>query len=243
MRSAKSSIRVALLPFLLALSLWPAAARADIGNGTVRPGLHSTRHARWHGMPGWLSQSLSSALLVRIPGNSASMLTTWLTGGINRFLSIFSPAGRGPLPAPTGMALLTVSPVAGVESSGYGYRRDPINRRRKFHKGVDYRADRGTPVYAAGPGVVQVARRKGGYGRLVLISHGGGVETRYAHLQRIKVKRGQFVPAGTLIGTVGATGRATGPHLHFEVRRDGEPMDPRWVIGLHATGTAVAAAP
>jgi murein DD-endopeptidase MepM/ murein hydrolase activator NlpD len=96
---------------------------------------------------------------------------------------------------------------------------------------VDFKAPRGTPVYAAGPGVVMHARRKGSYGKLIIISHGLGLETRYAHLSRIKVDEGEFVPAGALIGTVGSTGRTTGPHLHFEVRQFEEPVDPLWALG------------
>ena len=115
--------------------------------------------------------------------------------------------------------------------ASYGYRRDPFTRRLKMHKGVDYRAPRGTPVVSAGPGVVKVARRKGGYGRVVMIDHGQGVQTRYAHLQSIEVDAGERVSPGMLIGTVGSTGRATGPHLHFELRIDGEAYDPLQVLG------------
>ncbi|HEU5060963.1 MAG TPA: M23 family metallopeptidase, partial [Kofleriaceae bacterium] len=81
--------------------------------------------------------------------------------------------------------------------------------------------------------------RGGGYGRVVYIDHGGGLETRYAHLQKILVEEGDFVPAGAVVGKVGSSGRATGPHLHFEVRRDGRPVAPnRVLIGLLARPTA-----
>ncbi len=122
---------------------------------------------------------------------------------------------------------LTVIPVDAEVSSKFGYRRDPINRRRKLHRGLDFDADRHTPVLSAAAGRVVTARRKGGYGRVVIIDHGNGLETRYAHLQKIKVKRGDLVPAGVEIATVGSSGRATGPHLHFEVRRKGKAIDPR----------------
>jgi murein DD-endopeptidase MepM/ murein hydrolase activator NlpD len=121
---------------------------------------------------------------------------------------------------------LTSSPVPEVSSSGFGWRSDPINRRRKFHMGTDFRADRGTPVLAAGDGVVVLAGRHNGYGRTVIVDHGGGLLTRYGHLQSIRVERGAVVAATTPIGTVGSSGRATGPHLHFEVRLDGRPVDP-----------------
>ncbi len=121
---------------------------------------------------------------------------------------------------------LTASPVPGVESSGFGWRRDPMNHRSKFHKGTDFRADRGTPVYAAGAGLVAFTGRQSGYGNVIYVDHGGGLVTRYAHLSRIETRPGAPILAGVQIGRVGATGRATGPHLHFEVRLDGRAVDP-----------------
>jgi murein DD-endopeptidase MepM/ murein hydrolase activator NlpD len=96
----------------------------------------------------------------------------------------------------------------------------------KFHAGTDYDADRGTPVFAAGTAVVEFAGVKGGYGKVVFLDHGGGVVTRYAHLSTIDVKVGDAVAAGERVGRVGATGRVTGPHLHFEVRLGDRPVDP-----------------
>jgi murein DD-endopeptidase MepM/ murein hydrolase activator NlpD len=129
---------------------------------------------------------------------------------------------------------LSASPVPGVESSGFGWRDDPINNRRKFHKGTDFRAPRGTSVYAAGGGVVTFAGRMGGYGNVVFIDHGNGVITRYGHLRRIGTQREAQVVAGAQIGEVGATGRATGPHLHFEVRLDGRAVNPAVAMSLAA---------
>ena len=121
----------------------------------------------------------------------------------------------------------------GELSSGFGLRRDPKNRRRRQrHKGIDIRAPRHTPVYAAGSGVVTKASRQRGYGRVIYIDHGDGLQTRYAHLQRISVTKGDFVAGSALIGTVGSSGRTTGPHLHFEVRRDGEAVSPEALLGL-----------
>jgi len=135
-------------------------------------------------------------------------------------------------PAPP---ILEQRPVSGSVSSDYGVRRDPFRRRRhKQHNGVDLRAGRGAPVLAAGPGTVAKAERTRGYGRVVYLDHGGGLETRYAHLQEIRVKPGQFVPPGALVGDVGSSGRATGPHLHFEVREDGRPIPPIEILGLLA---------
>lgn len=121
---------------------------------------------------------------------------------------------------------LTTEPVARTESSGYGWREDPINKRQKFHTGSDYRGKRGTPILAAGAGKVIFAGRRGGYGRVVFIDHGSGVITRYAHMQKIEVKEGDTVLAGMRIGQLGSSGRTTGAHLHFEVRLDGRPVDP-----------------
>jgi murein DD-endopeptidase MepM/ murein hydrolase activator NlpD len=130
------------------------------------------------------------------------------------------------VPSPPDLTPLMASPVPGVESSGFGWRRDPINRRGKFHKGTDFRADRGTPVYAAGAGLVAFTGRQRGYGKVIYIDHGGGVVTRYAHLHRVEVEPGTPVDAGGRIGQVGSTGRTTGPHLHFEVRLAGLAVDP-----------------
>lgn len=111
-------------------------------------------------------------------------------------------------------------------TSGFGWRDDPMRHRRKFHSGADIRAKSGTPVFAAGDGVVIFAGRQGGYGNIVMLDHGGGVITRYAHLRRILAAKGEVITAGKRIGQVGSTGRATGPHLHFEVRLEGNPVDP-----------------
>lgn len=111
-------------------------------------------------------------------------------------------------------------------TSGFGWRDDPMRHRRKFHSGADIRAKPGTPVFAAGDGVVIFAGRQGGYGNIVMVDHGGGVVTRYAHLRRILTTKGEVITAGKRVGQVGSTGRTTGPHLHFEVRLDGNPVDP-----------------
>lgn len=111
-------------------------------------------------------------------------------------------------------------------SSGFGWRTHPIFGTRKFHAGVDIAAPTGNGVYAYTSGVVSFAGQSGGYGNLIIIDHGGGMETRYAHLSKFYVSTGQKVSAGTKIGAVGSTGDATGPHLHFEVRKGGEPQNP-----------------
>jgi len=124
------------------------------------------------------------------------------------------------------LSILTTEPVANTESSGFGWRDDPIRHNRSYHRGADFRARSGTPVLAAGDGMVVFCGRQRGYGNVIYVDHGGGVVTRYAHLRRILTKRKALVTAGERIGQVGRTGRATGPHLHFEVRLDGRAVDP-----------------
>ena len=124
------------------------------------------------------------------------------------------------------LTALLIEPVANSTTSGFGWREDPINKNRKFHSGADIRGKHGTPVMAAGAGKVICAEAKNGYGNVIFVDHGNGLITRYAHLQRFEVKKDAVVTAGQRIGQVGSTGRTTGPHLHFEVRIDGQPVDP-----------------
>jgi murein DD-endopeptidase MepM/ murein hydrolase activator NlpD len=111
--------------------------------------------------------------------------------------------------------------------SGFAERTDPFSGEGAFHKGVDISAPTGTPVHSAAEGVVVLAEPvAGGYGRLVIIDHGGGVQTYYAHLSKINVHTGQEVHRGDTLGLVGSSGRTTAPHLHYEVRVDGSPRNP-----------------
>lgn len=111
-------------------------------------------------------------------------------------------------------------------TSGYGYRRDPKTGGRRMHNGVDFAGPSGTPLHATADGVVIHAGWLSGYGKLVKIKHDFGIETRYAHMSRINVKEGQRVSRGDRIGDMGATGRVTGVHLHYEVRVNGKPVNP-----------------
>lgn len=121
-------------------------------------------------------------------------------------------------------------PVEGRISSRYGMRFHPIDRKQKFHGGLDIAAPTGTPINAAFDGKVVFAGKRGGYGNVVEIEHPDGRKTRYAHANTIDVKVGTEVKAGQQIATVGATGKATGPHLHFEVRENGKPVNPAKVV-------------
>lgn len=111
-------------------------------------------------------------------------------------------------------------------TSSFGNRLDPFTKRRAFHSGVDYPAPRGTPIHASAGGRVIFAGRRSHYGNTVEIDHGGGLVTRYAHASRLLVENGQVVMPGDKIALVGSTGRSTGPHLHFEILKDGRFVDP-----------------
>ncbi len=117
-------------------------------------------------------------------------------------------------------------------TSSFGARVDPIDGHRGVHRGVDMAVPAGTPVLAAADGVVRLAGRHGGYGNLVEVRHADGSETRYAHLSAILVRAGEPVAQGQLIARAGATGRATGAHLHFEYRVGGVAVDPLAHLGL-----------
>lgn len=112
-------------------------------------------------------------------------------------------------------------------SSSYGWRMDPILGKRAHHEGVDFSAAIGEPIYATAGGIIQYAGKKGAYGNLVTIKHGGGLETRYAHISKILVKKGDIVKKEDLIALVGNTGRSTGPHLHYEIRLNKKSLDPK----------------
>lgn len=111
-------------------------------------------------------------------------------------------------------------------NSGFGTRADPLNHRSAIHEGLDFGAPVGTPIYATGEGVVTLAAPWDRYGNTVEVDHGNGIVTRYAHMSRIKVKKGQRVTRSTVVGLVGNTGRSTGAHLHYEVRVADVPKDP-----------------
>jgi murein DD-endopeptidase MepM/ murein hydrolase activator NlpD len=115
---------------------------------------------------------------------------------------------------------------AGQFSSAFGYRLDPINRRLSLHTGYDIRAPHGTPACSTARGVVISAGYDGEYGNCVIVDHGGGLQTRYAHLSKIDVATGQTVDRRKTVGRVGSTGRSTGSHLHYEVLVNGTPVNP-----------------
>jgi murein DD-endopeptidase MepM/ murein hydrolase activator NlpD len=122
------------------------------------------------------------------------------------------------------------TPVAGARmSSGFGMRFHPVLRYSRMHQGVDFAASTGTPILASAPGTVVFSGWGGGYGNVVVLDHGKGLRTRYAHMHRINVRNGQRVEQGQSIGQVGTTGLSTGPHLHYEVWQNGKPVNPNSV--------------
>jgi murein DD-endopeptidase MepM/ murein hydrolase activator NlpD len=125
----------------------------------------------------------------------------------------------------------SIWPTEGWVTSKFGYRRSPFTERREFHKGLDIAGPNGTPIYSTAKGKVIGSGKDGAYGLTVTIDHGSGIVTNYAHLQSIAVKDGQNVSRGELLGYMGSSGRTTGPHLHYEVRLNGIPVDPmRYIL-------------
>ncbi|WP_234970934.1 M23 family metallopeptidase [Desulfonauticus submarinus] len=120
----------------------------------------------------------------------------------------------------------SIWPTQGWISSGFGYRISPFTGQREFHKGLDISGPVGTPIIAPADGVVVFYGVNGGYGLSLLIDHGNGITTRYAHLQKAVVKKGERVKRGEIIAYMGNSGRSTGPHLHYEVRINGVPVNP-----------------
>lgn len=128
-------------------------------------------------------------------------------------------------------AIPAIQPVSNKDmhriGSYFGYRTDPFYKVTKFHQGVDFTASVGTEIYSTGDGtVVSIERSRGGYGNCIVINHGFGYQTLYAHLSKMDVKRGQQIKRGQVIGRVGNTGKSTSPHLHYEVHKNGTPVDP-----------------
>jgi murein DD-endopeptidase MepM/ murein hydrolase activator NlpD len=150
--------------------------------------------------------------------------------GLALLAAMCTPAGACEL-ADNARAVVLKRPVDGPILSGFGMRTHPILMIKKMHTGTDWGADIGTAVHASAGGEVITAGREGEYGNLVVIRHGSGVETAYAHMSRIDVKVGDCVAQGSVIGGVGATGLASASQLHFEVRQNGRFLDPLVMLG------------
>jgi murein DD-endopeptidase MepM/ murein hydrolase activator NlpD len=167
--------------------------------------------------------------LQRASGREVRMMQ-WTVGGQTQW---FEASGVG------GRTAGLQQPVPGRITSGYGYRTHPILGYRRFHRGLDIGAGHGTPILATTDGQVTRAGWGGGYGNVVELRHPGGLATRYGHMSRIAVAGGQRVRQGQVIGYVGSTGLSTGPHLHYEMFRNGQLIDPRsvrWVTRSQLAG-------
>jgi murein DD-endopeptidase MepM/ murein hydrolase activator NlpD len=157
------------------------------------------------------------------PENTFALLKDLLQGLESRLQTVRSDVDkRNQLAAATP----SIWPTHGWLSSSMGNRADPFTGKRDFHPGLDISADKGAPIYSTADGKVAHAASAGNYGNLVIVDHGYGIETRYGHMSAFKVKVGQAVKRGDLLGLVGATGRATSSHLHYEVRANGRILNP-----------------
>ena len=125
----------------------------------------------------------------------------------------------------------SIWPTRGWLSSRFGYRTSPFSDKREFHRGIDISARSGAPVVSPANGLVIFNGWQNGYGRVIVLKHARGFKTKYAHLRKSLVKKGQYVKKGTKIGLVGATGRTTGSHLHYEVHLNNVPVNPlRYIL-------------
>ncbi len=182
------------------------------------------------GMGGQMARGMfHQAILERVTASGGLGLADLILGSLARQRGLEAyghrPAAEGPAwPLPGGLR-----PVGA--GARFGMRDDPIDGSRRMHLGVDLGAPEGAPVYPVLGGRVRFVGERGGYGTLVIVDHGGGIETRYAHLSATAVEQGEWIDGATPLGSVGSTGRSTGPHLHLEVRRDGVPVDPAAFIG------------
>lgn len=175
-----------------------------------------------------LVQSLGETELVKSMTNQLNNLSLRLAFQAKSFVEIANLVkNKEKLIA----AIPSIQPVSNKNlnriASGFGYRIDPIYKDRRLHAGLDFTAASGTPIYATADGVVRDAGfNTGGYGNRVLINHGFGYETTYSHMYKVKARVGERVKRGEVIGYIGNTGKSTGPHLHYEVHRNGVAVDP-----------------
>jgi murein DD-endopeptidase MepM/ murein hydrolase activator NlpD len=207
------------------------AAMSDLGaKAALDPQLQSSMEklpavikSRAMGGPDASAALTSMAPGLASPENTFALLKDLLQGLESSLVSVRSGVDkRNQLAAATP----SIWPTHGWLSSSMGTRVDPLTGGRDFHPGLDISADKGDPVYATADGTVTHAASAGNYGNLVIVEHGYGLETRYGHLSTFKIKVGQPVKRGDLLGLVGSTGRTTGPHLHYEVRANGRILNP-----------------
>jgi murein DD-endopeptidase MepM/ murein hydrolase activator NlpD len=205
------------------------AAVSDLGGkAALDPGLQSAMEklpaiVKNRAMGGGGANLASAVPGLSSPENTFGLLHDLLTGIESRLRIVSSDVERRNLLA---ASTPSIWPTQGWLTSRTGGRTDPFTGEADYHPGLDISADKGTPVYATADGTVSQASYSGAYGNLVVLDHQFGIETRYGHLSAFRAQRGQTVKRGELIGLVGATGRATGPHLHYEVRVNDRILNP-----------------
>ena len=214
LRAAGASPQVAA-QYLAAL-----ATEIDVGDVSPTDGFDLVLGADRQLLYAGLSRAMSSSL----------QLVRWSANGRSEWIN----AANADRPAPSVGGLMM--PANGPVTSYFGYRYHPILHFTRFHAGLDIGAGWGSPIVAAADGQVVGAGWSGGYGREVQIAHGGGIVSLYGHMSEIVAQPGSFVHAGQLIGYVGSSGLSTGPHLHFEVREGGNPVNP---LGVRLVSTPV----
>src|SRR6185369_9520024 len=214
LRAAGASPQVAA-QYLAAL-----ATEIDVGEVGPTDGFDLVLGADRQLLYAGLSRAMSSSL----------QLVRWNANGRSEWIN----AANADKPAPSVGGLMM--PANGPVTSYFGYRYHPILHFTRFHAGLDIGAGWGSPIVAAADGQVVGAGWSGGYGREVQIAHGGGIVSLYGHMSEIVAQPGSFVHAGQLIGYVGSSGLSTGPHLHFEVRQGGNPVNP---LGVRLVSTPV----
>lgn len=203
------------------------SALADLGaKATIDPALQKAMDklpavVKNRAMGGATIASLTPGL--SSPEDTFGLLRDLLVGLENRLRLVSTDVERR---AALAAATPSIWPAKGWLTSRTGGRTDPITGEHDYHPGLDISADRGAPIFATADGVISHASYSGAYGNLVVIDHSYGLESRYGHLSAYRVQVGQQVKRGDLIGLVGATGRATGPHLHYEIRVNGRVLNP-----------------
>ena len=182
----------------------------------------------------------TAATLIRVTPGLAERVQGQPAGD-TQFRSLFTAWRQMDGPAAQAIAIPSRRPIDAMAlTSAFGTRNDPFNGRRARHNGIDIPSPIGTPIYATADGTIGRAQRLGGYGNYVEIEHGNAIQTRYGHMSAIAVSSGQPVRRGDIIGYVGSTGRSTGPHLHYEVRIAGAPVNPLPFIAEDSVMVAAA---
>ncbi len=177
-----------------------------------------------------MTDAQNSAQMANVAGMATPSLLAAKIGapqGDSNFRNLFGTMKQMDGAASRKIAIPSRKPVDQMRlTSSFGMRNHPVLRKRMRHNGIDIPAATGTPIYAPADGVVGRAQRLGGYGNYAEIEHGNGIQTRFGHMSRIAVAPGQRIKQGEIVGYVGSTGRSTGPHLHYEVRIAGTPVNP-----------------